>query len=151
MEKNKKTILEELVRVDIRFLQKKRCNSSLCSSFQNLRTGDFVERVATTTTPCFFGGERYWFLCPLCSKRVAILYQIDSFGCRNCHNLMYASQALNRRSQYFPLLRVLELGRRIQQLEANIGRRLYAGEPTKKQLLLTSLQEASMRIGILFL
>ena len=151
MEKEKKTVLEELVKADIRVLQEKGFNSSHSYSFQNLRAGDFSEDVEVTTTSCFFGGERHWFLCPLCHKRVAALYLKGSFGCRDCHNLIYASQSVNRRSSYFPLIRFLELSERVKLLEANIGRQFYAGEPTKKQLRLVSLQEAAMRIGIMFL
>lgn len=44
-------------------------------------------------TPSSFGGERIWFLCPECSKRVGILYvPTIKFLCRTCHNLPYASQ-----------------------------------------------------------
>ncbi len=48
-------------------------------------------------TPCNYGGHRTWFLCPQCMKRVAVLYRADKhFLCRNCHNLGYASQHVNR-------------------------------------------------------
>ncbi|MCP4284866.1 MAG: hypothetical protein GY792_10505 [Gammaproteobacteria bacterium] len=44
-------------------------------------------------TPCNFGGERLWFLCPHCSKRVAVLYGAGArFLCRHCYDLPYASQ-----------------------------------------------------------
>lgn len=151
MEKERKEILEELVKVDIRLLQEKGLNPSSSFRFKNPHTGDFSENVEATATPCFFGGARYWFLCPLCRKRVAVLYLKNSFGCRDCHNLMYASQGVNRRSPYFPILRTLELRNKIEKLEAGITRTLYAGEPTKKQLQLASLQEAYLRIGVLLL
>ena len=47
-----------------------------------------------------FGGERWWFLCPLgieggpCNRRVGKLYLPpgeDFFGCRHCHDLTYLS------------------------------------------------------------
>jgi hypothetical protein len=50
-------------------------------------------RVGLVTTPCNFGGSRYWFLCPLvasgqpCGRRVGKLYLPPGakyFGCRNC-------------------------------------------------------------------
>ncbi len=52
-----------------------------------------------TTTPCFFGGHRWWFICPLitneqpCRKRVGVLYldKDQYFGCRHCLNLTYKS------------------------------------------------------------
>ena len=45
-------------------------------------------------TPCHFGGERPWLLCPIasCSRRVAILYWGGGFACRRCMNLCYQSQ-----------------------------------------------------------
>lgn len=44
-------------------------------------------------TPCNYGSQRIWFLCPKCSRRVAILYKASKyFLCRHCHNLTYSSQ-----------------------------------------------------------
>lgn len=57
--------------------------------------------IEMATTPCPFGGERYWFLCPLtpngiaCKRRVGRLYLPGGslyFGCRCCHNLIYRKQ-----------------------------------------------------------
>lgn len=49
-------------------------------------------------TPCNFGGERPWFLCPgaRCGSRVAVLYGPEKyFLCRHCYNLSYESQREN--------------------------------------------------------
>lgn len=44
-------------------------------------------------TPCHYGGERLWFLCPHCNKRVAVLYGGDNrFLCRHCYQIPYSSQ-----------------------------------------------------------
>jgi hypothetical protein len=43
-------------------------------------------------TPCNYGGNRQWFLCPGCNRRVAVVYGGKYFRCRHCHNLTYASQ-----------------------------------------------------------
>lgn len=49
--------------------------------------------VPISTTPCNYGGVRYWFNCPNCQKRVAKLYFKQSmFYCRSCHALNYATQ-----------------------------------------------------------
>ena len=48
--------------------------------------------VLLATSETRFGGVRYWFSCPLCTKRVGIIYQhpISSMvGCRTCLNLDY--------------------------------------------------------------
>jgi len=68
-------------------------------------TGWFGSRthltIVITTTPCHFGGERYWFHCPIfsygrvCHRRVGKLYlppRAEHFGCRRCHNLTYRKQ-----------------------------------------------------------
>jgi len=47
-----------------------------------------------TKTQCFFGGIRWWFICPKCEHRVGILYQpyyARDFLCRHCHKLTYTS------------------------------------------------------------
>lgn len=43
-------------------------------------------------TPCHYGGERPWFQCSHCSRRIAILYPLASTACRICHRLAYKSQ-----------------------------------------------------------
>ncbi len=45
-------------------------------------------------TRCNLGGSRAWFLCPTvdCGRRVALLYSGDTFVCRHCSRLVYASQ-----------------------------------------------------------
>ncbi len=45
-------------------------------------------------TPCNFGGERPWFVCPGegCARRVAILYGSEQPLCRRCRDLAYESQ-----------------------------------------------------------
>jgi hypothetical protein len=40
-----------------------------------------------------FGGRRPWFLCPLCIRRVALLYlRGERWSCRKCCNLAYRSE-----------------------------------------------------------
>jgi hypothetical protein len=50
--------------------------------------------VRITTTPCNYGGQRVWWLCPgwRCGRRVAVLYGGAVFACRHCHDLTYRSQ-----------------------------------------------------------
>lgn len=50
------------------------------------------ERVAIETTPCHYGGERPWFLCPRCGDRRGVLFSVRGyFRCRACHQLDYSS------------------------------------------------------------
>lgn len=56
---------------------------------------DYDYEVLIETTPCHYGGERWWFLCPVCFRRCQIIYQPPGqgvFACRICHNLSYKSQ-----------------------------------------------------------
>lgn len=51
--------------------------------------------IQLTRTPCRFGGERTWFLCPGrgCGRRVAKLYCAGRYYvCRHCGDLAYSSQ-----------------------------------------------------------
>jgi hypothetical protein len=45
-----------------------------------------------TTTAAHYGGFRYWFKCPSCSKRVAVLYCAGTYACRECIGACYGSQ-----------------------------------------------------------
>ena len=47
--------------------------------------------VLTSWTPCPMGGHRPWFACPLCGRRVAILYLAGALACRRCLHLAYPS------------------------------------------------------------
>lgn len=55
--------------------------------------------VLITWTPCHLGGNRSWFLCPCCRRRVAKLYLQRVFACRHCLHLNYASQQANKRDR----------------------------------------------------
>lgn len=48
--------------------------------------------ISIVTTPCNFGGVRYWFQCPSCGRRCAILYPL---ACRICCDGRYASELLS--------------------------------------------------------
>ena len=64
---------------------------------------DVRETVSLEWTPCNFGGERPWFVCPgvvngvRCGRRAAILYGPGKyFLCRHCYDLRYESQRENK-------------------------------------------------------
>ena len=67
---------------------------SMVLSYRMKSTDELVEqRVQTQTSPCNLGGQRHWFTCPRCSKRVAVLYAPGRyFACRLCGGLGYATQ-----------------------------------------------------------
>lgn len=54
---------------------------------------DVEQVISLDWTPCNYGGERTWFLCTHCNRRVAVLYGVGKyFLCRHCYNLTYVSQ-----------------------------------------------------------
>ena len=64
------------------------------------RKTSFREAIPLTKTRPNFGGQRWWFICPLtvngvaCGRRVRKLYLPPGgqyFGCRNCYDLTYES------------------------------------------------------------
>ncbi|MEH6814780.1 MAG: hypothetical protein V7677_19775, partial [Motiliproteus sp.] len=120
---NTKTTLEQTRRIDIRFMKKQgllvadrggslswSCNgepdgninyrcyeNSLELNFKSRSPGEEWESVKQTIlfdrTPCNYGGERLWFRCPHCDRRVGILSGHGSlFLCRHCYQLPYGSQ-----------------------------------------------------------
>ncbi len=101
---------------------------------------DFDYKVLLTSTPCHFGGERWWFICPLtldgrpCKRRVGKLYKDgDYFGCRHCYDLTYQSKMAPRRRGWYASFQILELADKAHELEQQIKRHFYAGKPTRKQ------------------
>lgn len=59
-----------------------------------------AQRVKLDALPCNYGGHRYLFRCPQCSRRARCLYKPSysrRFACRKCHDLSYAA-----RQEYTP-------------------------------------------------
>jgi hypothetical protein len=107
----------------------------------------FNYKVKLLTTPCNFGGKRYWFQCPVvnagrvCQRRVGVLYKLgDYFACRHCNNLTYRSRNEGWKNKYHPTFRIFELYDKIEQLEAEIKRYYYNDKPTKKYKKLLKLE-----------
>jgi len=101
------------------------------------RSGNFESKVDLETTPCNLGGRRYWFVCPLCGRYVGGLYLPPGsvhFGCRHCYNLTYRS-----RNRGF-VEASGHLSRQIKNLQGEIKRWTWRGEPTKKVKRLHALE-----------
>ena len=72
-------------------------------TYLELMTEGFVtsrQEIGLTTTPCNYGGVKWWFVCPVvkdgiyCGNRVGKLYLPPAgeyFGCRQCYDLTYES------------------------------------------------------------
>lgn len=112
---------------------------------------EFDYKVMLTTTACHFGGERYWFICPLykngiyCGRRAGVLYLSSGyFGCRHCQNLTYSSQKENRNYRFYPFGQVLKIENKIDELEKEIKRPSYGGKSTRKQKQINQLYQQKL-------
>ena len=72
----------------------------------------FSYELGITDTPCHYGGNRYWFNCPQCGRRVATLYCVDEYVCRHCVGLNYKSQLIQPLDRLFS--RVSKIRERLQ-------------------------------------
>jgi hypothetical protein len=102
------------------------------------------------TTPCHFGGKRYWFECGLtkdgqyCGNRVGRLYMAPNssyFGCRECMDVNYKSQRRNYNSQFGRFVKIFNLMEKRDKLEAKTKRIFYDGRLTKNARKLYELNE----------
>jgi hypothetical protein len=90
----------------------------LCLHYRSKSGGEWVdvkEPVPLEWTPCNFGGERPWFVCPGvgCGRRVAILYGPGKyFLCRHCYDLRYESQRKDKQDRAL---------RRAQKIRMRLG------------------------------
>lgn len=100
-------------------------------------------KVGLATTPCNYGGKRYWFICPLtkngryCGRRVGVLFSIGKwFGCRHCGEIAYAAQMKGGKwrgsSVCLP---------DIEKAEKEVKRFYYRGRPTRKYRRVIRLNE----------
>jgi hypothetical protein len=88
---------------------------------------EVMEPIALQWTPCNFGGERPWFICPgvACGRRVAILYrQGKYFLCRHCYDLRYESQREDKMDRAL---------RRAQKIRQRLGGSANTMEPFPKR------------------
>lgn len=101
------------------------------------------------STPCHFGGVRYWFKCSLsrdgvyCGRRVGTVYMGgDYFACRHCYDLAYESQyksngAISR------IVRIFDSWEKIEKIEKTMKRRFYNGKPTRKMRRIMKIEESA--------
>ena len=58
-------------------------------------TKDIEHKILVTYSIPYYGGKRYWFICPKCGRKVAFLYGAKYFLCRHCQNLSYPTQQMD--------------------------------------------------------
>ena len=105
---------------------------------------DFNYEISLLTTPCNLGGIRYWFACPVCSRRVGGLYLPPGdiyFCCRGCSNITYRSRNRCRMEAFG------HNSRQIDKLRTEIKRWTWRGRPTRKVRRLQALQRKAGVLG----
>ena len=105
---------------------------------------DYDYQVSLVTTPCNFGGVRYWFACPDCWRRVGVLYLAPGdvyFRCRNCNNLSYWSRNRCTVASWG------QTSREIDELRSQIKRWTWRGRPTRKVRRLQALERKMQILG----
>ena len=122
-------------------------------TFTNRSAGEktnYDYKVALTTTPCNFGGVRYWFICPLsrngvyCGRRVGNPYCApggDYYGCRHCYDLSYESRNEPRFARPAGIGYSVKAERLYEELYKQTKRWTYRGRPTKKAQRLQILEQ----------
>lgn len=95
---------------------------------------DMDYKIELTTTPCHYGGVRYWFVCPLskngryCGRRVGVIYSIGKwFGCRHCGEIAYQAQF---EGGSFRVGSVTEPD--VEKAYNEVKTRYYNGKPTRR-------------------
>lgn len=105
------------------------------------------QEIALITTPCHFGGRRYWLSCPGCQRCCAVLCCDGRlFLCRHCYRLPYQSQLENgfgraclRRSKLEEQLYDHSQKRRWKSSTDKLVARLVAAEEEVNQVMAARL------------
>jgi len=104
---------------------------------------DMDYKIELTTTPCRYGGKRYWFICPLyksgvyCGRRVGVIFSIGKwFGCRHCGDIAYAKQMEGGKYRWNGVS-IPD----IERAEKDVKKFYYKGKPTRKYKRLIRLNE----------
>jgi hypothetical protein len=87
----KKAAVEDCPRIDVRELRGIQPGNRLIVNYMS-RGQQLVQEVFFDWSDCNFGGQRPWFLCGDCGRRVAVIYaKGKDFACRHCKSLTYRS------------------------------------------------------------
>ena len=120
---------------------------------------DFDYKIPLTTTDCYFGGHRYWFICPwyangaYCGRRVGTLYKGGKyFACRHCYDLSYVSKNQTRINK-FPGLDLMFRCDQIIEKKNKLRVKFWKGNLTKRYQKLQNKEDKILarfvRMGLL--
>lgn len=86
VEQCRKVKVDDLVRA---------CREQLKKTALDVEIRQLGLKINLATSRTHFEGTRFWFVCPLCNKKVGVLFQHpyeDKIGCRTCLGLEYAKR-----------------------------------------------------------
>jgi hypothetical protein len=100
-------------------------------------------KMPLVTTPCNYGGKRYWFICNLskngvyCGRRVGVLYNSSKyFACCHCSDVAYSAQFKSKRFRFGSVCEP-----DVEKAYVDIKTFYYNGKPTKKYKKYLRLKE----------
>lgn len=101
------------------------------------RGKSYSYRIQLTKTIPHYGGYRYWWLCPSCGARVAVLFCAGTYVCRPCLNAPYGSQLQQPVDRLFSRLNAIRARLEWQRGIANPqgGRPRYMHHSTYERLI----------------
>lgn len=103
--------------------------------FIRLKYGEFEYDIPLVTTPCNYGGIRYWFECLFCKRRIGVVYlRANFFACRHCQFLTYESKLESRN-----LRKIISLSE-LEKAERKVKRLYYNGKPTKNYIRFMNIE-----------
>lgn len=71
------------------------------------RNKPYKYSIQLSKSACHYGNYRHWWLCPNCSKRVAVLYCAGAYVCRHCIGANYSSQLQTKTDRIYTKLNAL--------------------------------------------
>lgn len=93
--------------------------------------------IQLSKSACHYGNYRHWWLCPNCSKRVAVLYCAGAYVCRHCIGANYSSQLQTKTDRIYSKLNALRerLGWSVGIINGIGSKPRYMHHKTYKRLL----------------
>ena len=94
----------------------------------NIGYKGIYDSIRLESTACYFGGCRWWFICPGCGGRRGILYRPFTaryYRCRHCYNLAYLSTQI-RRNHLEPFFQSTNARRGFINLLKGIGQKGFS-------------------------
>ena len=106
------------------------------------------QKIDLVRTPCYYGGWRLWFQCPLprncmiCGGRHGVLYSNRGvFGCRVCHGMTYNCRQTNTHSFLHQYAKAVKVERKFLSMDFGKRRLRYNGKPTSYSRELRKLRK----------